>query len=326
MRSSVFIAALAAICAALFCPHADAQTDYPAKPVKIIVPYPPAGTTDILARLLATKLTERLKQSFVVENKAGAAGNLGTEQVARAAPDGYTLLMGTAGNMTLNPATHVSMPLDPVKDFQAISLVAEVPNLMVVHPSVPAKTVQEFVAWAKTKPKDVFFATTGAGNTPHMSGELFNLAIGTELVPVHYKGSGPALQDLTANQGVQVMWDNLPSVIGHVRSGALRPLAVTTVKRSPALGDTPTLAESGLAGYEVTAWFGVFAPTKTPRPIIDKLHQEIVTGMAEPDMQTKMSELGALPVLNTPEVFQKRVADEIGKWKGVAKQANVKVE
>lgn len=300
--------------------------EYPTRTVKIVVPYPPAGTTDILARLVAQKLSEALKQQFIVENKAGASGNLGSEQVARAAADGHMLLMGTAGNMTLNPAVQASMPFDPVADFKAVTLVAEVPNLMVVNPAVPAKTVAEFIAWAKGRPKNVFFATTSAGNSPHMSGELFNLATGTEMIAVHYKGSGPALQDLVAGQGVQVMFDNMPSVIGHVRSGALRPLAVTTPKRSATLPDMPTLDEAGLKGYEVTAWFGLFAPAKTPPAVIEKLHKAIGEGMRHPDMQKRMAELGAAPVLNTPDVFAARVVAEIARWKDVAAKAKVKLD
>ena len=300
--------------------------DYPTKPVKIIVPYPPAGTTDILARMVAQKLTESLKQQFIVENKPGAFGNLGSEQVARSAPDGYTLVMGTAGNMTVNPATNAAMPLDVVKDLAPVTMVAQVSNVMVVHPSVPAKTVPEFIAWVKSKPKQVFYASSSPANTPHMSGELFNIAANLDMTAVHYKGSGPALQDLVAGQGVQVMFDNMPSVVGHIQSGALRALAVTAAKRSPTLPDLPTVDEAGLKGYAVVSWFGLLAPAKTPAAIIDKLQKEVAAAMKEPETAKKLVEMGAEAVLNTPAEFGKRMVNEIEMWKGVAKTANIRIE
>ena len=300
--------------------------DYPSKPVKIIVPYPPAGTTDILARLVAARLTESLKSQFIVENKAGAGGNIGNEAVARSAPDGYTLVMSTAGNMTVNPATYASMPVDVIKDFAPITMVAQVSNVMAVHPSVPAKTVPEFIAWVKSKPKQVFFASSSPANTPHMSGELFNIAAGLDMTAVHYKGSGPALQDLVAGQGVQVMFDNMPSVIAHIQSGALRGLAVTASRRSPTMPDLPTVDEAGLKGYAVVSWFALFAPAKTPKAVIEKLYMEIVATMSRPDMAKKLVELGAEAVLNTPDELGRRVASEIEMWRDVAKKANIRIE
>ena len=300
--------------------------DYPTKPVRIIVPYPPGGTTDILARLISAKLSESLKQQFIVENKPGAGGNLGTEAVARAAPDGHTLVMGTAGNMTVNPATNASMPVDVVKDLAPIIMVAQVSNVLAVHPSVPAKTVPEFIAWVKSKPKQVFYASSGAANTPHMSGELFNIAAGLDMTAVHYKGSGPALQDLLAGQGVLVMFDNMPSVIGHIQSGALRGIAVTAAKRSATMPDLPTVDEAGLKGYAVVSWFGLLAPAKTPAAIIDKLNKEVVTAMSGPAMAKQLLEMGAEPVLNNPIEFSARMAAEIEMWRGVAAKANIKIE
>ncbi len=300
--------------------------DYPTKPVKIIVPYPPAGTTDILARLIAAKLTVSLKQQFIVENKPGAGGNLGNEVVAHAAPDGHTLVMSTAGNMTINPATYANMPVDVLKDFAPITMVAQVSNVLAVHPGVPAKNVAEFIAWVKSRPKQVFFATSSPANTPHMSGELFNIAAGTDMTPVHYKGSGPALQDLVAGQGVQAMFDNMPSVLPLIQAGTLRGLAVTAAKRSPTMPELPTIDESGLKGYAVVSWFGLFAPAKTPAAVIDKLHKEVVASMSEPETTKKLVEIGTEPVLNTPEEFGKRVASEIEMWRAVAKKANIRIE
>ena len=305
--------------------NAGAQ-DYPTKPVKIVVPYPPGGTTDILARLIAAKLSESLKHQFIVENKPGAGGNLGSEAVSRAAPDGHTLVMGTAGNMTVNPATNASMPLDVVKDLAPIIMVAQVSNVLAVHPSVPAKTVPEFIAWVKSKPKQVFYASSGPANTPHMSGELFNIAAGIDMTVVHYKGSGPALQDLLAGQGVQVMFDNMPSIIGHIQSGLLRGIAVTAAKRSATMPDLPTVDEAGLKGYAVVSWFGLLAPAKTPKAIIDKLNGEVTVAMSGPEMAKKLLEMGAEPVLNKPDEFSKRMVGEIEMWRDVAKKANIVID
>jgi tripartite-type tricarboxylate transporter receptor subunit TctC len=300
--------------------------NWPTRPIRIVVGYPPGGTTDILARLLAERLHPALGQPVVVENRSGAAGNIGAEAVAKSPPDGHTLQMGTAGNMTINPSVYANMPVDTVRDFQAISMVAQVPNVMVVHPSVPARTVREFIDWAKARPGQVFFGSSGTGNSPHLSGELFAQQAGLQLVHVPYRGSGPALAALVAAQGVQVMWDNLPSAIGHIRDGRLRALAVTGPQRAVALPDLPTMREAGLPDYEVVAWFGLFAPAGTPRPIVDRLHRETVAALRTAEMRERIIQLGAEPVGNTPEEFAAIVVRDIEKWRPVVRAAGVRVE
>ncbi|GGG41775.1 hypothetical protein GCM10010964_31620 [Caldovatus sediminis] len=300
--------------------------NWPTRPIRIVVGYPPGGTTDILARLLAERLHPALGQPVVVENRSGAAGNIGAEAVAKSPPDGHTLQMGTAGNMTINPSVYANMPIDTVRDFQAISMVAQVPNVMVVHPSVPARTVREFIDWAKARPGQVFFGSSGTGNSPHLSGELFAQRAGLQLVHVPYRGSGPALAALVAAQGVQVMWDNLPSAIGHIRDGRLRALAVTGPQRAVALPDLPTMREAGLPDYEVVAWFGLFAPAGTPRPIVDRLHRETVAALRTAEMRERIIQLGAEPVGNTPEEFAAIVVRDIEKWRPVVRAAGVRVE
>ena len=303
-----------------------ADDAFPSRPIKIIVGYAPGGTTDIVARTIAPKLSAHLGQSVVVENRPGAGGNLGAELAARAEPDGYTLQMGTAGNMTVNPSIYANMKVDPVRDFEPISLIAAVPNIMVVNPSVPAKSVAEFIAWAKERPGKVFFASSGIGNTPHVTGELFNLTTGLSLVHVPYKGSAPALTELIGGQGVHVMFDNMPSAIGHVRSGALRALASTTAKRSAALPDLPTLQEAGLKDFDVRAWFGLFAPAKTPRPIIEKLHAAILAALKDPTTRKNLEAQGAEVVGNSPEEFGRIVETEGKRWAEVVKAAKIEMK
>lgn len=313
---------LSTLAPASFAQAADAE--FPKRPLKIIVGYAPGGTTDIIARLIAPGMSESLGQPVIIENRPGAAGNLGAALVAAAPADGYTLMMGTAGNMTVNPWVY-DLKFDTVRDFAPISLVAAVPNIMVVNPAVPAKTVQEFIAWARTQPGKVFFASSGTGNTPHMTGELFNLKTGLKLLHVPYKGSGPALIDLIGGQGVQLSFDNMPSAIGHVRSGALRALATTGPKRSPTMPDLPTLQESGLKDFDVQGWFGMFAPAKTPTPIVAKLHQAVLAAIHKPATRKSLEELGAVIVGNDPATFHKLVETETKTWGEVVKAAEIKL-
>jgi tripartite-type tricarboxylate transporter receptor subunit TctC len=272
---------------------------------------------------MAERLTNTLGQPVIVENIPGAGGNLGAAAVSRAAPDGYTLQLGTAGNMTINPSVYKNMPVNTVKDFQPISNIATVPNIMVVNPSIPVKTVKEFVTWAKARPGQVFFASSGTGNAPHMTGELFNIAAGLEMTHVPYKGSGPALSDLIAGQGVQVSFDNMPAAIGFVRNGNLRALAVTGPNRVAAEPNVPTIKESGYPDFVVEAWFGLFAPAGTPRPIIDKLNAEVGAALKSPDIQKRLLELGAQPAYTTPEDYQKLVESDLKRWAEVAKKAKI---
>jgi tripartite-type tricarboxylate transporter receptor subunit TctC len=322
----LLVSGLAAIAAVSTAATARAEETFPARPIKIIVGYAPGGTTDIIARVIAPRMAERLGQAVVVENRPGAGGNLGAELVARAAPDGYTLQMGTAGNMTVNPSIYANIKFDPVRDFAPISLVAAVSNVMVVNPAVPAKTVAEFIAWAKERPNKVFFASSGIGNTPHMTGELFNLMTGLSLVHVPYKGSGPALTELIGGQSAHVMFDNLPSAIGHVRSGSLRALATTGSQRAPAAPDLPTLQEAGLKDFDVRGWFGLFAPAATPAPIVAKLHAALTAALEEPSTRKSLESQGAEVVGNTPAEFARIVAVEGKSWAEVVKAAKIEVQ
>ena len=302
---------------------AFSQSTYPARPIKIIVGYAPGGATDIIARIIAERFATSMGQPVFVENIPGAGGNLGATAVARAAPDGYTLQLGTMGNMTINPSIYKNMPINTLKDFQPISNIAIVPNIMVVNPSVPVKNVKEFVTWAKARPGQVFFASSGTGNSPHMTGELFNIATGLNMIHVPYKGSGPALIDLIAGQGVQVTFDNMPAAINFVRNGSLRALAVTSANRAASEPNIPTIKESGYPDFVVEAWFGLFAPAGTPRPIVDKLNAEVAIALKNPDIQKRLIELGAQPAWTSPEDYQKLVESDTKKWADVAKKAKI---
>lgn len=313
-----------ALALAIGLPAACLAQAYPTKQIRIVVGYAPGGTTDIIARVLANRLTTTMGQPVIVENRAGAGGNIGAELVARSAPDGYTLQLGTAGNMTVNPSIYPNMSFDTVRDFQPISLIATLPNLMVVNPKVPAKTVQEFVAWAKARPGQVYFGSSGTGNTPHMTAELFNLAAGLNMVHVPYKGSGPALTDLIGGNGVQVMFDNMPSAIGFARNGSLRALAVTSPKRVASEPNLPTIKESGYPDFQVVTWFGLFAPARTPADIVERLHREVADAVRSPEVQKKLIELGSEPTSNTPAEFAALVKSDLAGWAKVVKAANIK--
>jgi tripartite-type tricarboxylate transporter receptor subunit TctC len=298
---------------------------YPAKPVRLVVPFPAGGTTDIVAREVAAHLTKTWGQSVIVENKAGAGGNVGADSVAKAAPDGYTLLMGTVGTHGINVSLYSKMPYDAVKDFAPVSLCAAVPNVMVVHPSVPANSVAEFIAYAKKEGDKVAMASSGNGTSIHLAGELFKSMTGTTMTHVPYKGSAPALADMLGGT-TQVMFDNAPSVMPHIKAGKLRALAVTSNKRSAALPDTPTLEEMGLKGYEASSWFGVLAPAGTPKDIVQKISAEIQRGIATAEMQEKFKAQGAIPVGGTSEAFVTHINSEIAKWATVVKASGAKVD
>lgn len=318
------IRALTALALAAGALAAQAQS-YPAKPVRIIVPYPAGGTTDIIARVAATQLTERLKQPFVVENRAGASGAIGSAAVAQAAPDGYTLVMGTASSHGINSALYKNLPYDAVKDFAPVTVVASTPNVIAVHPSVPAKNLAELIALAKAKPGTINFGSTSAGGSPHMSAELLKMMAGINMVHVPYKGAAPMLTDLMGGQ-VQAGFDNLPSTINFVRSGKVRALAVTTAQRWPGAPEIPTVAESGVPGYEVSGWFGLLAPAGTPKDVLLTLQKAVATAVAQPDVSKQLLELGAQPVANTPEVFAEQIKADVAKWREVVKTTGVKLD
>ena len=298
---------------------------YPVKPIRIVVPYPPGGTTDILAREIGQKLGESLKQSVVVDNRPGANGNIGAQAVATAAPDGYTLLMSPAGTLTSNPHLYATMPFDTFKSFAPITIVAETPHFVVVNPAVPANSIPELIALAKARPGTLTFASPGTGSSPHLSGELFKTMAGVNLQHVPYKGAAPAINDLLGGV-VTMSFDTVPSSTPHVKAGKLRALAVTSAKRLPNFPEVPTVAESGVPGYESTTWFGLLAPAGTPKDIVDKLHAEVIKAMQTPDIKERFARQGADPVGNTPEQFTGVLQSETAKWGKVIKDSGVRLE
>jgi len=320
------LVALAAISLALAgAPSVFAQATFPSKPIRIVVPFPPGGTTDILARAAAQKMTEAWKEQVLVDNRPGAGGNIGAELVAKSPADGYTLLMGTVGTHSINPSLYAKMPYDHVKDFAPVILVASVPNVLVVHPSVPANSVQELIAYAKANPGKINFASSGSGTSIHLAGELFKTMAGVQMAHVPYKGSAPAIADLVGGQ-VQIMFDNLPSALPQIKGGRLRALAVTSAQRAPALPDVPTVAESGLPGFEASSWFGLLAPAGSPRDAILKVNAEVDRWLASPEAKEKLTSQGANAAGGTPEDFARHIAAETAKWQQVVKASGAKVD
>ncbi|QTX21016.1 Bug family tripartite tricarboxylate transporter substrate binding protein [Comamonas aquatica] len=297
---------------------------YPDKPLTMVVPFSAGGTTDILARIVGQALGQELGQTIIIENKPGAGGNIGAQQASRAKADGYTLFMGTVGTHAINQALYKKLPYDPAKDFAPLSRVANVPNLLVAHPSRPYKTVQEMIAYAKKHPGEVTYGSPGSGASPHVSGALFQSMTGAELTHVPYKGSAPAISDLLGNQ-IAVMFDNMPSAIQHVRSGKLRPIAVTTAKRSPELPDVPTIAEAGVPGYEATSWFGLWAVAGTPAPILTKLQTALTKVLKDPAVAKKIADQGGEVVIETPAQFDAFIKSEAAKWGKVVKESGAEV-
>jgi tripartite-type tricarboxylate transporter receptor subunit TctC len=298
---------------------------YPSKPIRLVVPFPAGGTTDLLARAMAQKLSEALGQQVVVDNRPGAGGNIGSDIVAKSAPDGYTLLMGTVGTHAINVSLYAKMPYDAVKDFVPIVLVAGVPNVLVVHPALPVKTVADLIKLAKDQPGSINFASSGNGTSIHLSGELFKSLTGVQMAHIPYKGSAPALTDLIGGQ-VQIMFDNLPSALPHIKAGKLRAIAVTSTKRAPALPDLPTIAESGIPGFEASSWFGMLAPAGTPREIVLRINAEVNKALQAGDMKEKLLAQGAEAVGNSPEFFVEYIRSETTKWAKVVKDSGAKVD
>ena len=326
MRSATktMVALVAAIGLALFAPLAGAQA-WPTKPIKWVVPFAPGGTTDILARTVGEKLALAVGQPVIIENKPGAGGGVGAEFVAKAAPDGYTIMGGTISTHAINASLYKNLPYDPVKDFAPIVLLARVPNMLVVNPDVPAKNVAELIVLLKANPGKYTFASSGNGTSQHLSGELFKSMSGTDMQHIPYKGSPPALQDVMGGQ-VTMTFDNITTAWTLAKSGKLRALAVTTASRSAIAPDVPTLAESGLPGFEVGSWQGVFAPAGTPPEIVKRLNAEIVRILGLPDVKEKLAGLGAELVGNTPEEFAALVKVEVVKWADVVRKSGARVD
>ena len=310
---------------ALFCLSATGASaaGYPDHPVRIIVGYPPGGSTDIVARIIGNWLTQRLGQQFIVDNKPGAGNNIGTELAVKSAADGYTMFLINPANV-INASLYKKLNFVFLRDIDPVAAVIQVPNVMEVNPEVPAKTVKEFIDYVKANPDKVNVASSGNGTSIHLSGELFKMMTGIKMTHVPYKGSAPMLTDLLAGQ-VQVTFDNLPSSIGHIRAGKLRALAVTTAQRSPELPDVPTVAET-VPGYEAVAFFGFGVPHGTPKEIVDKLNKEINLGIQDVGVQSKLRDLGGIPVPGTPEAFGMFLAAETAKWAKVVHSANLSIE
>ena len=297
--------------------------DYPTKPVRWIVPYPPAGTTDVLARIVAQWLTEKMGQPFVVENKPGAGNNIGVEAVVNAPPDGYTMLLVNPAN-GINATLYKNLSFNFIRDIAPVAGIVRTPNVMEVTTSLPVKTVPEFIAYCKANPGKINMASSGSGTSVHLSGELFKSMTGCQMLHVPYKGAGPALTDLMGGQ-VDVIFDNLPSSIGHIKGGKIRALAVTSAERDPSLPDVPTVAET-VPGYEATAWFGIGMPKGTPKDIIEKVNAEVNRALADTKMRARLAELGGKPIAGTPEDFGKVIAAETAKWEKVVISSGAKVE
>ena len=301
-----------------------AADGYPARPIRMIVAYPPGGGTDQVGRVMAERLSEHLGQTVVVDNRGGATGNIGTELAARALPDGYTLLMGNVAPNAVNVSLFKKLGFDPVKDFSPVSLVAVTPNILVAHPSLAVKTVKDLVVLAKAKPGTLNFPSAGVGSSSHLAGELLKSLAKIDMVHVPFKGGGPALVAMISGE-VQIMFATMPAAMPHVKSGKARAVAVTTAKRSQAMPELPTIAEAGVMGYEASTWYGLLAPAKTPKPIIDRLHAETVKILAGPVRQ-RLEVQGFEPIGGTPAEFSAYIKSEIVKWAKVIKDANIPAE
>jgi tripartite-type tricarboxylate transporter receptor subunit TctC len=303
---------------------AAAQT-YPDRPIRLIAPFAAGGPSDIMARLVSQKLNESMGQPVVVDNRAGAGGAVGCEIAARAAPDGYTLLLGSSGNLSVNPSLYKKLPYDPVKDFQPITQLEAGPQVLVVHPAVAAESVQELIALAKAKPHALNFASGGTGTGNHLASELFKATAGIDIVHVPYKGTGQALTDLVGGQ-VQMMMSSLLPAMPQVKAGRLRALAVTSAKRTPVLPDLPTIAESGMPGFETTSWHGILVPARTPKTIAARLHDELVKMLAQPDVRARFTSEGIDAIGNTPQEFAAYIRSETVKYAKVIQQAGIKAD
>ena len=321
----VFVLGLTAAAGAFAQPAGKGASDYPSRPIRFVIPYTPAGSADIFARVISPKMTEALGQQVVVDNRGGSSGIIGTEIAARAPADGYTLLMGITANMTINPSLYAKLPYDPVRDFTPITLVATAPYALVTPPSLPARSVKELLALAKAKPGELAFSSDGNGSIGHLGGELFASMADVKLLHVPYKTTAQIFADLMSGQ-VQLMFLGAVSSQPHVKSGKLRALAVSSSKRFALMPDTPTVAEAGVPGFELTGWYGVYVPAGTPRPIVNRLHGDIVRVLNQPDVRERLSGMGAELVGNTPEQFAAFMQSEIAKWARAVKLSGAKAE
>ncbi|CAN5461012.1 tripartite tricarboxylate transporter substrate binding protein [soil metagenome] len=304
---------------------APAFAVYPDKPVHLVVPNPPGGTTDLLARFIANELSQTTKQTFIVDNKAGAGGAIAAQYVAKSTPDGYTLMMANINSHMINAAVNKNLTYDPVKDFSPVTIVGSTPNVLIVNPSVPAKNLAELLALLRANPGKYSFGSTSAGGSPHMSGELLKSVAKVDIQHVPYKGAAPMLNDLLGGQ-IPMAFDNLPSSLAFIKAGKVRAIAVTTTTRWPGAPEIPTMAESGLKDYEVSAWFGVVAPAGTPRDVIDTLYKQIAAILKAPGVEQRLLDMGAAPGGITPEAFAKEIRDGIAKWTAVADAAGIKLD
>jgi len=298
---------------------------YPNKPVRMIVAFAPGGGSDTAARIVALRLGAALGQQVVVDNRPGASGNLGHDIGAKSAPDGYTLMWTSIGPIAVNVSLFRKLPYQPLRDFDPITLSADSINALVVHPGVPAKTVQEFIALAKAQPGKLNYGSSGNGGAGHLAGELLNLMAGVKIVHIPYKGGGPAMLDLISGQ-IQAIYATLVTALPHVRSGRIRGIAVTRAERAPMIPELPTIAEGGLPGYEATNWYGILAPAKTPTPIVTRLNRELVKILQMPDVRDAFFAQGMLPLNSTPEAFRAHLKSEIEKWGGVIKQTGIRAD
>ena len=297
---------------------------YPDKPVRFVVPYPPGGGTDVIARIVQERFQALLGQPILIDNKGGAGGSVGTELVARAAPDGYTVLF-TLSSHTINPAIFPKLTFDTVKDFESVGLVASLPQILVANPQVPANTIAELVALAKAKPDSLSYASVGSGSPGHLAGELFKLRTGTQMTHIPYRGGGPAVTDVMGGQ-VPLLWVSIPAAAQFVKAGKLKPLGVSTLRRSAAFPDVPTLQEAGIADFEVDSWYAMFVPARTPKPVIERLNKALNSIVGEPAIREKLLAQGAEGVGGTPEALTRTVAAELPKWAKLAKDASIKAD
>jgi tripartite-type tricarboxylate transporter receptor subunit TctC len=326
MKGISHLAIRSLVAAWLGCLHLTVLADvYPSKPIRIVAPFPPGGPADILSRTIGQKLSQSWGQPVVIDNRPGAGGNIGADVVAKSAPDGYTLLMGFVGTHAINPSLYAKMPFDNVKDFEPVARVALVTIVLVVNPSVPAHSLKELIALAKSKPGELTFGSPGHGTPQHLAGEMFNTMAGVKMLHVPYKGAVPALSDLLGGQ-VSLIFSSMPPALPLVKAGKLRALGVTSTTRSPAAPEIPTLAESGLPGYVVSNWYGILAPRGTPKEIVAKLNAEIVRILNLPDVKESLAVQGAEPFTSTPEQFAAYIKEETEKWAKIVKHSGVQLE